>query len=318
VVGQLTHVSQVMTGFAMLDNARRIDATFDFASPSTNAQPTDIVIVTIGNRVRVAYDVGDGDPVYPDVLNKVDLYFKRSFRRGSDARVQPFGLHYPVTWAGDPLERHIGLPTVEQVEDVPRESAMPRVVFMTRLWNPHGEADEDSSRFDEQFVAERREINRMRVDCIRALHERFADAFVGGLRLTEYAQRHHPDLVLAPGETSRAHYLRAMHGCDIGISTRGLHRSNPSKLGEYVAASKAVVTEPLAFHVPELVDGLHYLTFRTAGECVARVEELLADPALVHEMQARNQRFYQAHLRPDRLIDRTITLAARWRPTTPR
>jgi hypothetical protein len=90
------------------------------------------------------------------------------------------------------------------------------------------------------------------------------------------------------------------------VATVGLHQSNQWKLAEYVAASKAVVTERLRYEVPAFTAPENYLSFDSAEECVERVGELLRDPALRLAMMEANRRHYEGYVRPDSAVRRTI------------
>jgi hypothetical protein len=82
------------------------------------------------------------------------------------------------------------------------------------------------------------------------------------------------------------------------------------RLGEFVAASKAIVTDPLGCELPgDFAAGTNYLTYESVDECVERVRELAYDRAALVAMQEANYRYYRAYLRPDMLVGRTLVRA---------
>ena len=93
-----------------------------------------------------------------------------------------------------------------------------------------------------------------------------------------------------------------MKSCAVGVSTVGLDDSVPWKLAEYVAAAKAIVTQPLAYEVPGFLEGEHYLTLETPSGLLEQVERLLRKPSERLRIQAANRAFDLTRLRPDRLV----------------
>lgn len=341
VAGNPQHVYQVVAGFAMLADRGEIDIAFDLVSAGEApfGHPN-VVTGTIAER-PVAYDMLDG---YVNISRaelerataSVDLYFKRSFSAAENAtlthgdRIRAFGLNYPVTCratvfrrmrAGDPLRRRLarGLkavagrsphPYVETFESPPRARDDPKVVFMTRVYDPAGEPGEDLALLRRENAGpEREELNEMRVRCARVLREAFGPSFVGGVAPTAFAAARYPDCLLDPSAVSRIRYLRTLQGADVGVATVGLHQSNQWKLAEYVAASKAIVAERLRYEVPGFRTPENYLEFETAEGCVEQVGRLLAERGRRAAMMKASREYYEVYVRPDSAIRRTIRQA---------
>ena len=118
--------------------------------------------------------------------------------------------------------------------------------------------------------------------------------------------------IVSPALTERKRYLRTLHAHDICIASTGLHESIGWKTGEYVAAAKAIVSEPLCYQVPgEFREGIHYLPFTTTEECLAAVQTLLAEPYKLFAMKKANEIYYSRYLRPDVLVKNTLEIVAR-------
>ena len=87
----------------------------------------------------------------------------------------------------------------------------------------------------------------------------------------------------------------------------GLHESIGWKTGEYVAAAKAIVHDPLYYTVPGAFHpGENYLGFTTAETCVAAVQHLMEKPQELLEMKRANERYYRNYLKPEVLVSNTL------------
>jgi len=151
----------------------------------------------------------------------------------------------------------------------------------------------------------------MRARCIRALRTTFGDTFTGGFSHTAFAQRHFPDALAShPNQTSKRAYLQLLQHHPICVTSGGLHHSIGWKMGEYVALSKAIISEKLAFDVPgPFADGTHYLSYQDAEGCVAAVQKLIDDAPLRHSMMTQNRTYFLQHLQPDRLVANSLHIA---------
>jgi len=184
----------------------------------------------------------------------------------------------------------------------PEEPAEPRVLFQTRLWTP-----EECRRISEDRLGE---LNQMRVDTVRALGKRFGQNFAGGLVPTDLTRQRYPDLCLSDEESQRSHYLRMVRKCLVCVTTAGLLDSTGFKFPEYLAASRCIVAEPPSYRLPvPVLEGTHYLSFRTAEQCADACERLLADPQLADRMRRANYSYYLNEVEPAVLIYKRLTAA---------
>ncbi len=328
LVSRSPHTSQIVTGFLLLARRREIALTIEEGCDKADEYPhPHLVEATIGGR-KIAFDMLDGynfDSVaVANYIQMVDLYFKRScsafrnemFPADVRAKIRPLGFNYHVTCPENPInplppkikslrKRLIALfrPrhaeegsyfTVEKFErgagrEVPSDKL--KILFLTRLWD--GEHN--------------RAINGMRMDIVRALKERYPRNFTGGVTDTPLSRALCPDLIVAEKYTDRFKYLRLMRRCDICIGSTGLWDSIGWKTGEYVAAARAVVNERFAYEVPgDFREGVNYLSYTTAAECVAQVDFLMRHPEAVQRMKEANAAYYRGWLRPDALVRRAL------------
>lgn len=174
----------------------------------------------------------------------------------------------------------------------------PQVLFMVGLWDP-GIVPLDRPDKAAEFEA----INEMRVACVRRLRKTFGGRFTGGVMHSDFARRRYPDALLDdPRGAAKRAYIARVRRSAICIATTGLHGSNGWKLAEYVALSRAIVSEPLRYSVPgDFSAPANYLPFRSADECASQVQRLMDDAALRVEQMHENYRYAERYMRPPAL-----------------
>ena len=331
------HLQQLMSGFSLLQKKGMISLTYekttDF-SPHHKFRP---VLFAEINGSSVVYEMFDGGGTSEVVdLNKIDFYFKRSFdpqiinASSHSEKFFPYGLNYCVFEKGS-LNEHVDLAankkdrlyavmlksklltrfmniqnsrhvsTSKHLEDEPRMSKDPKVLFSVRLWDPATQQDEEAA---EDF----RKINEMRIACVRELKKELGSRYIGGLIPSPFTLENAPsDLILSDFSPLRRKYIQTKKSADVCITTTGLHRSIGWKFAEYIVASKAIVTEPLNFVVPgDLAEGKNYLPFQTTEECIEKALELANNDDLRFEMMKANQAYYQNYLKPEKIVMNTI------------
>ena len=65
----------------------------------------------------------------------------------------------------------------------------------------------------------------------------------------------------------------------------------------------------MCYSVPgDFREGVNYLSFRTAQECVEAVARLVESPELLQSMKRANAAYYQQYLRPDVLVKNTLEI----------
>ena len=330
------HLYQLFTGFQILKNQRRIKVNFYVNSEKL---PSNTLRIVINNSINVLYDVNDGyDNLmslekYDNFLNQYDYCFKRSYCESINKnlkngyKIYPLGLNYMVTnkkniahvpnkydLRSEKIKKIIrmipGLEhsnnnfMIDNFEFNPIINPSPKILFMARLWNPDElNLEKDSYKRDERVY-----INQVRTECIVALKKEFGSNFIGGLTPNEYSIKNYSDLIYENKSlTTKKEYLKLVKNSDICIATTGLHNSIGWKFAEYVAASKAIISEKLNYQLPgDFIEGINYLEFNNKDECVEAVMRVYNDEDLRFSMMEENKKYYQNYVRPDRLIFNTL------------
>ncbi len=320
-------LAQLFTGYVMLADAGRLTLSAERTTralplkPPNLANPNSTCWVIVNNRSTLFYDTHDCAEIDTQAAARSHLYFKRSYNATLvpvhfQDKVRPLGLNYavypdriglseiswkylfspdggrrtadsgPVADSLQPPRTESCRPRISETEALPDMKQPPRVLFLTRAWNPHVEGELPRDRVEDRMT-----LNLSRARCIELLREKFRDHFLGGFAPSRYAVERFPSLVLPAGVVSRKHYLAAVRRHQICVITSGLRGSTGWKMGEYVAASRAIVAEQLNCSVPGgFASPQNYLEFSTPEECVQAVERLFRDRELRTEIMIRSCR----------------------------
>ncbi len=339
-------LQRIYTGFRMLEQQGEINLSYQiyknrrpFPALESLSWPMNL-LVKINASKLLLFDMNDMDGIWWKDLEQVDFYFKRSFSAqniGPDfayKKVFPFGLNYMLyenrpSWFA--LRRIVLEKTASKMLKSaiatlgflnlfstrlyhlsagngyaePDVSLKPGVIFMTRLWDPQRYQGIDR----ENTIA----MNEFRVDCIRKLRKAFGSCFLGGLDPNDYAYvpRQFADCLVEDAcSCSQGNYFRLLKQYPIAVTTRGLGNSTGFKFAEYLAFSRAIVSEKLYFQEPGLEAGKHYLEFTSADECVEAVSTLLEDAQLRQKLMEQSHAYYQQYLPPDVTMRRILSLAS--------
>lgn len=298
------------------------------------------LVVDIEGAGLVLFDVRDDAAGWMALAERLVLYAKRSFRsgaygadgHGTTAKFVPLGLNYAVSLERAGVQellrciaqvdrsslsrkrllvalartipgvgRALGIPTVGAVAAPPDPGMPPRAIFLARTWQ------EAEVRNPEEVGP----LNEMRAGCIRALRTRFGERFLGGFAPSAHARAAYPDCVADAGvSTRRSHYLKRLRSFPVCVATRGLADSIGWKFAEYVALSKAIVTEPLRFEPPgPIAAGENYLEFDSPEACVQRVGELMEDGGARLRMMESNRRYHAEYGTPQAIAGRVLDAA---------
>jgi len=248
-----------------------------------------------------------------------DFILKRSYSSElipfkPNSKVFPFGFNYPMGLAYRSHFSHFGqfltnpywtlryfrmLSGYFDYRTFEAEPALPntpKILFQVRLWDP-------SDAKDPVNREHRVRINQFRIDCLYALKQNFPKLLIGGVSDSAIARKLCPELILPSEQVNRNAYFSLVRESAIGIATTGLHESIGWKMGEYIAASRAIVSEELNYQVPgEFESGKNYLCFLNTDQLLSHVDSLVSNPVEILKMMKENYMYYYHYLRPDQLV----------------
>ena len=161
---------------------------------------------------------------------------------------------------------------------------------MVRAWDPYDRPDRERKTI-EDFL----QINETRAQCVKFLREEFGDKFYGGCSHTEHAVKNYKECLM-PDNTlsSQRNYIRLLRSYPICVATTGLHGSIGFKFAEYVASSKAILSEKLNYEVPGgLEAGNNYIEFDFPEDCVNKARQLFSDSGLRRQIMKNNAIYYR-------------------------
>ena len=296
----------------------------------------------IDGKVKAHFDAHDAEDIATGELDDSDLYFKRSYlpsliatlSRDQRSRIQPLGLNYRVLpsridWfaarravslrgrltarsmprslkeAFDPHNSFGYKPRVRGMEAPAQLDAEPRVLFLAATYDPH----DDPGRARDK-IEDRMSVNETRARCIRLLKDELGERFMGGFADSAFARQRYPDLIMPCSLTTQARYIATMRSHPICVATTGLHGSIGWKLAEYVAFSKAIVTEKLLYSVPgDFARDRNYIEFASPDDCAAAATRLIEDRDLRERLMLNNAAYYREYVRPDALVANVLKRA---------
>ncbi len=343
------HLQQLYTGFGLLQRSgflrlsqepRRTPVNYGNGEPHLRDAGHAHLDVLVGNALRLHFDTHDSQELAFGELHNCDFYFKRSYlpaavnslppdQRG---KVLPLGLNYRVLPdATDPFAMRRGLsmtglsrvtlsafkqaldtnnrfgfqPRLAQMEAPPDLRADPNVLFLVAAYDPYDDPARSQEKIDDRIS-----INETRARCLKLLKDALGPRFTGGFTPNRFTQENYPDLVVAEGSTSQQNYLRTLKSFPICVASTGLHGSTGWKLAEYVAFSKAILSERLVYDTPGAFEPpANYIEFTSAEECLNGAVRLIEDTALRQQIMRNNAAYYRAYLRPDALVRNALTAA---------
>ncbi len=343
------HLQQLYTGFRLLQRSgqvrlsqelRRTPIRYLQDAPHLRNAAHAHLDVIVNRGLRIHFDTHDAQEIAAGDLDECDVYFKRSFLTdvvdslpaGQRGKVLPLGLNYrvlpdeidtPALRRGLSMARsiravlstfkqaldinnHLGFePRLSRMEAPPDLDAPPRVLFLVAAYDPH-----DDPRRSREKIEDRETINETRAQCLRLLKQELGPRFTGGFGRNRYALERYGDLVVPPEWTSQESYLQRVRSFPICVTTTGLHGSIGWKLAEYIAFSKAILSEKLIYQAPGgLGPDRNYIEFTTPEECLEGALKLINDTALRQELMRNNASYYQRFLRPDALVANALSSA---------
>lgn len=336
------HIQQLYTGLLMLHRRRVLTLTqrprttaisYHSDAPHLRDAGHAHADVVVNSQTRIHFDTHDSPDVAIGELDATDFYFKRSYSPTSITslpasqreKILPLGLNYNVLPDGFDiyaLKRRLRLarslrqrmaafkfaldvnnvfgfqPRMRVMQSRPVPGTQPRVLFLVAAYDPYDGSARSAQNREETVLR-----NETRARCIALLRKELGSRFMGGFTPSRFALERYGKLVVTQVSTTQEGYLRALRDYPICVATTGLHGSSGWKLAEYVAFSKAIVSETLQYAVPgEFEPNRNFLEFTSAEQCVQASVRLIEDADLRRALMHNNERYYHACVRPDSLV----------------
>ncbi len=334
------HLYQITAGLKILADKGFLDLEIErLKRGDIDFLPYNMLRVIFNNK-SIIFDMNDGYDnllkegesyvdFYNEILKDCDLFFKRSFNEQLNAslngadKIRKTAPNFFVTVPGNPahslrsddppkekLKKAIrALPHnkhsnnlffEESFTSFEKNSKNPNIIFFTRLWDPKGDY---KGQLTQEKKEERHRINERRINCIRLGKKEFGNSFLAGLVANPYATKNYPDLLVKDGNlTVKSNYMEMVKKADIAVATAGLHRSTGWKFAEYLAASKAIVTEALFYSSHgDLRKGKNYLEFEDEYEFCQRISSLF-EAEKRYQMMKANREYYDEYMRCEKIL----------------
>jgi hypothetical protein len=309
-----------------------------------NATDAHLVVELLSGKKQkmfLYFDNHDSQEIDENHLQDCDIYFKRSFSQNyiNDKhfeykdKIHPLGLNYwvlPNKCSMMTLYRNLSLskstlrkldgiissidtrnkirfyPRLRNLHSLPVNFLEPKVLFMVTAYDPY-----DDPKRPKEKIEERIYNNEFRANCVRALRNELGLNFFGGFVHSKYTIENYKDVLLDdPKKCRKQNYLKILNTFPICIATTGLHGSIGWKFAEYVAFSKAIVSEKLHYSVPGFFQPEHnYLEFSSPENCVEQSIKLLSNQQLRTKLMFNNSIYYQHYVKPDMLVLNAISIA---------
>ena len=295
--------------------------------------------IILNDSINLHYDTHDDWGVEKEFLKDADYYFKRSYSQNhleslgsQQKKIFPLGLNYCVypnsfdkfllqrnvilsdgvkKLSGivrplNILDRFLFMPRLHIMQSLPDYKANPKIIFMVKPFDPHSKPDRPREKIEERI-----QINTVRASCIKLLRKEFGNNFYGGFYHTDYSKNNYKEYLMPDSKSSlKKNYIKLLKSFNICVANTGLHGSIGWKFAEYVAFSKAIITEKLNYEIPgDLENGKNYLEFTSPEDCVNKASQLFSDKELRSYIMTNNAKYYQSYLRPDSLVLNTILTA---------
>lgn len=293
-----------------------------------------------GKTYNHIYDLNDSDSIAStEALEHCDFYHKRSYSKSEyrdtpfSERIFPLGLNYQVQaeslndlllraaydflyypynpfaspgksqakeilkYARDYFLKNSRKKQILRYNELEKEPHIindGHILFQCRLWDP--------KLFPPSARDHIEHLNCTRTELVEKLSETFGRQFVGGLQPCEYSLRTARGLVVE-GPTNRKSYLELVNSAAVVITTNGISDSIGWKMGEFVAASKAILCERTKHQIPgTFQNGTHYIEYHDSKDCIEYCKKLLETPELRLNLSQNCYRYYRDFVRPDSIV----------------
>jgi glycosyltransferase involved in cell wall biosynthesis len=291
--------------------------------------PINGAILYFKNRI-VFFDYSD-DKEFVSIPCNYDFYFKRSLDINElKSHVNVFPLNFQVNFSTKPFKlmslmdfgliknsgslieliravdafgiltndshRSVNIDNFKRVKN-----STGKVIFMTRLWDP--------TRNDDEQEKERRRVqNNFRINACRIIKKVFPDSMVG-VYPDDFGIKMASDILLDLGVTKKKNYLNILSQYDIAIADDGLKDTPGWKIGEYIMCGKAIISTPINVLIEDFFENINYLSTgeRDNYQILPDLVQKLLKNKLYEEIQNNNVKWYEKHVSPDTYVSNILS-----------
>ncbi|MDZ7759352.1 MAG: hypothetical protein U5L00_03735 [Desulfovermiculus sp.] len=317
------HLNQIYDGFSKLEQSNIVRINKKKVKGSSTKP---ILKVFVNNKYVVIYDLLDGFNWINDTIENnlyhfsehydCDFYFKRNFNdiiykyAPKNCRVYPLGFNYCIDirlinqkYIKEIFNRLSKNNTSTSFEFPPVLQRDFFILFFERLWDPNDISSYDSSHLRD----ERKEMLERRISYLNACKNEFKDYFLGGLIDNNVSRKYAKNLIVSHNLTEKHIFLKNIKRSSVCIATNGLHGSIGWRFGEYIAASRAILTEPLRYTVPgRFKEGNNYLSYQDENELIENIYYLMFNKKELLKLMWNNYIYYNSYLTPKKLVLNTL------------
>lgn len=309
------HSMQIITGYKIMENKGYLELNL---IENKKLHPA-IIKSNINNNNNnniVIYDLRDYSAIDEKLLKNSIVYYKRSFdgkiHNYISEKIKPLGFNYMVGYnyslkdkTKNLIRRLLGKEhnfyNYYEFEELPKLNDEVKILFLTRFWDTNFEGIDDKQK--KEFES----INNFRKECIIKAREEFGNRILAGVNDSLFSRKYCKELIVDNSITNKGNFINLIKEYPICVSTMGLHKSNGWRIAEYIAASRAIVSEKLYYEVPGNFEvNKNYLQFSTADELVEKLNFLIKNTDKIANIMNENNIYYNKYLRPDKLVFNTI------------
>jgi len=322
----LVVMSSILSGIATLEKRNRISLSFEMLDRATDEPEAVMELVVTNTETGVTRNVvidcyDRADRFSPTALESSDVYFKRAFAPETlsaacpscSPKIVPAGLSFGC-YSREAL-RHVCIAVLASLGREPLRSRqairdlLHRAYAAARLWltfpTPQGPVLRDTDVKHLNIVFQPRlwpttpgsgdqfdVVNRDRIAMVRALKKAFPHERAIGLVHSDMSIAVAPDLLL-PEHVRTGKFHAQLRQAHIAVNCVGLSGSIGFKFGEYLAAGTAIVSQPITHQfLAPIVEGVHYLAYRSPDECIDLCRRLMSDRDLTARMHEVNHQYF--------------------------
>ncbi|MDB0040619.1 hypothetical protein N9E81_00390 [Algibacter sp.] len=175
-----------------------------------------------------------------------------------------------------------------------------KVIFLTRLWSPKN---------TDNILEKKRRIkqNEFRIKTCEMIKQNFKNALTGILEDT-YSRKVAKSLLVDKKMTKKSNYLSLLKKSDIGIADDGLFDTPGWKIGEYILASKAIITTPINVFIDNFKENINYVKTNDRNsyyEIPDLIEALISNKKYM-DLKRNNKIWYESYMEPANYISNIL------------